>query len=238
MMRLLEEQATGEKIVREKMVTYICPMHPAVQREKEGICPQCGMNLIPQKEHKQTTKATAVHDQHKRHSPEIFLRRFVVVFLLTIPILLYSELADIVLKWTPPQFEGVEYVLFILGSIIFFYGGNVFILGAYRELRAKLPGMMTLIALAITAAYIFSVYAVIAQVAGLFWELATLIAVMLFGHWLEMKAVGGAHGALQELAKLLPDTAEVIRGKTTTIIPLEELREGDSVLVKPGAKIP
>ncbi|MEK7569150.1 MAG: copper-translocating P-type ATPase, partial [Patescibacteria group bacterium] len=122
---------------------------------------------------------------------------------------------------------------------VFFYGGSVFLLGAYRELRALLPGMMTLIALAITAAYSFSVFAVLAEREHtLFWELSTLIAIMLLGHWIEMKAVKGAQGALRELAKLLPDTADVVRDGATQTISLSELRVGDRVLVRPGAKVP
>ncbi|MEK7539884.1 MAG: heavy metal translocating P-type ATPase [Patescibacteria group bacterium] len=111
--------------------------------------------------------------------------------------------------------------------------------GAFRELKDRMPGMMTLISLAITAAYVFSVFSVVAGEGDLlFWELATLIAVMLLGHWIEMRAVSGAQGALKELAKLLPDQAEVIRNGTTSVIPLSELRTGDTVLVKPGAKVP
>lgn len=212
---------------------YTCPMHQEVQREKPGMCPQCGMNLVSEKR-----KESKTIGKHEGHSTEMFLQKFIATLFLTIPIILYSELVEIVFQWKPPQFLGVEYVILVLGSIVFFYGGSVFIIGAYRELRAKLPGMMTLIGMAITAAYLFSVYAVFAKVAGLFWELSTLITIMLLGHWMEMKAVRGAQGALKELAKLLPDKAEVIRGKKTVIVLLGELRKGDLVLVKPGEKIP
>lgn len=159
--------------------------------------------------------------------------------MLTIPILAYSEIFARVFVWQAPQFAGMQYAMLVLGSIIFFYGGSVFLLGAYRELRALLPGMMTLIALAITAAYSFSVFSVFAgNEHTLFWELSTLIAIMLLGHWIEMKAVKGAQGALRELAKLLPDTAEVVRDGATQTISLAELRAGDRVLVRPGAKVP
>jgi Cu2+-exporting ATPase len=127
-----------------------------------------------------------------------------------------------------------------LGSVVFFYGGWVFLIGAYRELRARLPGMMTLIALAITAAYAYSVFVVLSGgTETLFWELASLVTIMLLGHWLEMRAVSGAQGALRELSKLLPDTAEVLRsGGETETVPLESLVVGDKVLVKPGGKVP
>ena len=179
------------------------------------------------------------HDKHEGHKTESFLRKFWVVLILTLPILVYSELSEKFLGWAAPQFAGSKYFILALGTIIFFYGGWIFIIGAWRELKARLPGMMTLIALAITAAYAFSVFAVFTgQEHTLFWELATLIAVMLLGHWIEMRAVQGAQGALKELAKLLPDTAEVIRDGKNLTITLSELLEGDVVLVKPGAKVP
>lgn len=222
--------------MKEQPMVYTCPMHPEVQQEKAGICPQCGMKLVAKKkkEHKNHKDV----EKHKGHSTEMFLRKFIIAVVLTIPIILYSEIIDIVFGWRPPEFPGLTYIILLLGSIVFFYGGGVFVQGAYRELRGKLPGMMTLIALAITAAYIYSVYAVFANVPGLFWELSTLIVIMLLGHWMEMKAVQGAQGALQELAKLLPDTAEVLHEKKTVIVSLSELKEGDLVLVKPGGKIP
>lgn len=138
-----------------------------------------------------------------------------------------------------PKFPGVSYILLVLGSIIFFYGGLVFLTSAYRELASRTPGMMTLISLAITAAYSYSFFAILLGGSNnLLFELSSLIAIMLLGHWIEMRSVAGAQGALSELAKLLPDMAEVIRGDTTEIVPLSALRVGDIVLVKPGAKIP
>lgn len=177
-------------------------------------------------------------EKHQGHHTEDFLKKFWVVLLFTTPILLYSEIFAGAFTWQPPQFAGVQYVILALGSFVFMYGGSVFLKGAYREIDARLPGMMTLIALAITAAYSFSVYAVIVDNPHtLFWELSTLIAVMLLGHWIEMKAVQSTRGALKELSKLLPDTAEVFRGSETQIIPLGELHKGDRVLIRPGAKI-
>ena len=218
-------------------VVYTCPMHPNVRRNMPGLCFECGMNLIPAKN--ESSNGIVAIDRHAGHHTEDFLRKFWVVFVLTIPILIYSEIFAKAFSWQPPHFLGEQYVTLALGSFIFFYGGSVFIKGAYRELRALLPGMMTLIALAITAAYSFSVYAVlVGSNHTLFWELSTLIAIMLLGHWIEMKAVQSTQGSLNELAKLLPDTAEVVRDGTPKTIPLAELRIGDHVLVRPGAKVP
>jgi P-type Cu2+ transporter len=179
------------------------------------------------------------HNKHAGHHTEDFLKKFWVTLILTIPILAYSELPQLFFGWSAPAFLGSEYIALLLGSIIFFYGGWIFIKGALGEIKARLPGMMTLIALAITAAYSYSVFAVLLGMGmNLFWELATLIAVMLIGHWIEMRAVVGASGALKELAKLLPDKAEVLRNGQSVLVALSELKENDIVLVKPGAKIP
>ena len=215
-------------------VIHTCPMHPEVQMEKPGMCPECGMNLVPAKKR----NSHEGQDKHAGHSTAMFFRKFWISLVLTIPVVLYADVIETIFKWSPPDFPGSDYLPFVLGSVVFFYGGWVFLAGAWRELQAKLPGMMTLIGLAISAAYLWSVYAVFFAEEALFWELTTLITIMLLGHWLEMRAVAGAQGALKELSKLLPDTAEVIRGDTTVRIALSELTEGDIVLVRPGAKIP
>lgn len=179
------------------------------------------------------------HDKHEGHHVEDFLKKFWVVLILTAPILLYSDLPKLFFAWTAPQFPGAPYLALVLGSVIFFYGGWTFVEGAMRELRNRLPGMMTLITLAIGAAYVYSVFSLLfGSGMTLFWELSTLIAVMLLGHYIEMRTVQGASGALRELAKLLPDTAEVVRGGKTATILVKDLRVGDVVLVKPGGKIP
>lgn len=183
-------------------------------------------------------KKTSVVDKHEGHKTQTFLVKFWVSLILTIPVVAYSELPELFFGLEAPRFPGSEYLMLVLGSVIFFYGGWAFLASAAKELKARLPGMMTLIALAITAAYLWSVYATFTSVKPLFWELATLITIMLLGHWFEMRAVAGAKGALQELAKLLPDTAEVVRGDKTEIIQLSDLRSGDITLVRPGAKIP
>lgn len=181
----------------------------------------------------------AEHDKHEDHHAADFLMNFWVVLVLTVPLILYSDLPEAFLSWSAPAFPGSNYLQLVLGSIIFFHGGLVFLKGAWKEIRAKLPGMMTLIALAIIAAYLYSVGSLFfGDGRTLFWELSTLIAVMLLGHWIEMRAVQSAKGALRELAKLLPDTAEVVRDGKSIQVALNELREGDIVLVRPGGKVP
>ena len=176
--------------------------------------------------------------RHAGHSTAMFFRKFWISLVLTIPVVLYADVIEKIFKWSPPEFPGSTYMPLIFGSIVFFYGGWVFLVGAWREIQTRLPGMMTLISIAISAAYFWSIYAVFASEEALFWELTTLITIMLLGHWLEMRAVSGARGALKELSKLLPDTAEIIRNNKTETIPLSELRENDVVLVRPGSKIP
>ncbi|MBI3627373.1 MAG: heavy metal translocating P-type ATPase [Candidatus Sungbacteria bacterium] len=212
-------------------------MHPEIKRDTPGMCPECGMNLIPIKKKKDATDHAA-RDKHTGHSTAVFLKKFWVCLVLTIPVVLYAGIVEKIFKWSPPDFSGSAYLPLVFGSIVFFYGGWVFLAGARREIQARLPGMMTLVGIAISAAYLWSVYAVWARTEGLFWELTTLITIMLLGHWLEMRAVSGAQGALKELSKLLPDTAEVIKNGKTEIIPLADLRAGDTVLARPGAKIP
>lgn len=215
---------------------YTCPMHPEIVRDASGICPECGMNLMPTDSRKGHGREE--HDKHAGHSTEMFFRKFWVSLVLTVPVVLYADVFRKIFKWTPPDFSGSEYLPLIFGSIVFFYGGWVFLAGAWREIRGRLPGMMTLIGIAVSAAYLWSVYAAFAGKEALFWELTTLVTIMLLGHWLEMRAVSSAQGALKELSKLLPDAAEVIRNGKTDKIPLSELRENDVTLVRPGAKIP
>lgn len=214
-------------------------MHPEIQQDKPGLCPECGMQLVPAKKKSHAHEGHDDFDKHKGHSTNIFKMKFWVSFILSIPIVVYSDVAQKLIQFHAPVFPGSEYLQFVLASIIFFYGGWVFVTSAYRELKAKMPGMMTLIALAISAAYFYSVAVTLTGKTGtLYWELATLITIMLLGHWIEMRAVSGAESALKELSKLLPDEAEVIRDGKTVTIPLSELKKGDLVLVKPGGRIP
>jgi P-type Cu2+ transporter len=178
------------------------------------------------------------HRSHQGHKTSSFLSKFWIAFILTVPLFLYSDMA-MMIGIMVPRFSGLKYIEFILGSIVFFYCGWVFLASAYRELTAKMPGMMTLIALAIISAYTYSAYAVFfIGKPSLFFELSSLVAIMLLGHWIEMKSVKNAQGALKELAKLLPDTAEVVRGNATKVISISELKKGDLVVLKPGSKTP
>ena len=169
----------------------------------------------------------------------MFRDRFYVSLVLTIPVVLYSGILRKLFGFEPPAFPGSDFVPLVISTFVFFYGGLVFLRGAVSELAARLPGMMTLISLAITVAF---VYSVVSQLLfggdTLFWELTTLITVMLFGHWLEMRSISRAQGALQELAKLLPDDAERLTDAGTERVSLSELREGNVVLVRPGARVP
>lgn len=179
------------------------------------------------------------HDKHAGHSIAMFRDRFWLSLILTVPVLVYSEMIQHWLNFTPPSFPGSEYVPFVLSTVIFFYGGMVFIKGAWSELKTELPGMMTLISLAIITAYVYSVATqFFIEGEGFFWELATLITIMLLGHWLEMASIAKAENALDAISKLLPDKAEkLVNGKPKKVL-VSELRVGDLVLIRPGSSIP
>jgi len=179
------------------------------------------------------------HDKHAGHSVAMFKDKFWLSLLLTIPVLIYSEMIQHWLNFIPPVFPGSQYVPFVLSTVIFFYGGTVFLKSAWGELKSKLPGMMTLISLAILTAYIYSVATqFFIEGEGFFWELATLVTIMLLGHWLEMASVAKAENALDAISKLLPDKAEkLINGKPKQVL-VSELAVGDLVLVRPGTRIP
>jgi Cu2+-exporting ATPase len=170
----------------------------------------------------------------------MFKRPFWISLLLTIPVLFYAHLFQDLLGYTAPAFPGSQYLGLVLGSVIYWYGGWPFLSGALAEVGRRRPGMMTLVSLAITTAYLYSLAITLGIVQGMdfYWELATLITIMLLGHWMEMRAIGSAQGALNELAKLLPDTAERITDGRTETVPVGELQPGDVVLVRPGASIP
>ncbi len=178
-------------------------------------------------------------DHHARMLQD-FKKRFWISLLITIPILLLSPLIRSLLGLEALQFAGDSYVLFALSTVIFFYGGWPFLKGLARELDEKRPGMMTLIGVAVTVAYTYSSLVVFGLSGKIFyWELATLIDIMLLGHWVEMRSVMGASRALNELAKLMPSTAHLVQSDgSTKDVPVDELSPGDLVLVKPGEKIP
>jgi Cu2+-exporting ATPase len=177
---------------------------------------------------------------HAGHGEAMFARPFWVALVLTVPILLYAEPIEHLLGYTAPRFPGSDWLVAALASVIYWYCGWVFLTGAIAELRSRQPGMMTLVALAISTAYFYSLAITFGLVQGMpfYWELATLVTVMLLGHWMEMRAVGSAQSALQELAKLLPDTAERLIDGGTEVVPVDRLRPGDLLLVRPGMQVP
>src|SRR5579885_2044477 len=190
--------------------------------------------------HSGTVMAHRQHGGHAAHSEAMFERSFWIALILTIPVLFYSDLIQALLHYQAPSFPGSMWLIPILSSIIYWYCGWVFLSGAFSELRVGRPGMMTLVALAISTAYFYSLAITFRLLNGMpfYWELATLVTIMLLGHWLEMRAVGNAQNALQELAKLLPDTAERIVNGSVEHVAVSDLKVGDRVLVRPGARVP
>jgi P-type Cu2+ transporter len=179
------------------------------------------------------------HADHGDHAA-MFRDRLLVTALLAVPIVIWSHHIQMWAGYTAPQFPGSDLIGPVLGTVVFLYGGQPFLTGGWQEAKARQPGMMLLIAMAISVAYVAS----LATSLGLFtqevwWELALLIAIMLLGHWIEMWAIGQARGALAALAELLPDDAErVTAGGTTEVVPVASLVPGDVVLVRPGARVP
>lgn len=179
------------------------------------------------------------HDAHADHSVASFRDRFWISLLLTLPTVVFGHMLAELTAYQPPHFAGSEWIAPLFGTLVFIYGGRVFLQGAWGELRARQPGMMTLIALAITVAFVFSIAVLLGFPGMPLWEeLATLITIMLLGHWLEMRSIEQASGALDALAKLLPATATRVTASGTEDVPLEALQEGDIVLVRPGAQVP
>jgi Cu2+-exporting ATPase len=180
----------------------------------------------------------AGHGGHGDHAAQ-FRDRFWLSLILSVPVVVYSEMVQEWLGFTPPQFPGSQWVAPVLGTIVFLYGGRPFLEGGVAELRSRQPGMMLLISLAILVAFGASV----ATVFGAFdlefwWELALLIVIMLLGHWLEMRALGQASSALDALAALLPDEADLVTPEGTRTVPISDLTVVDVVLVRPGGRVP
>ena len=237
-------------------------MHLQVIKDEPGKCPLCGMDLVPMggskkethshhghhqhhdhKEHSHHSENHSHHsdsgyDKHEGHHTHDFLKRFWVSLIITVPILLLSEMIQHWFGFTI-AFPGDKYVLLTLGTIIYIYGGMPFLKGMVGEIKAKAIGMMTLVAIAITVAYVYSV-AVALGLKGMdfFWELATLIVIMLLGHWLEMRSTMAASKALQSLVALLPNDVTVERNGEAIKIKLEDLKNGETIIIKPGEKIP
>ncbi|MHB9286925.1 copper-translocating P-type ATPase [Halobacteriales archaeon Cl-PHB] len=176
---------------------------------------------------------------HEGHE-QMFRRRFLVSTLLSIPVLLYSETLQAWLGFSVPAFPGSEWLNPVFAVVVFAYGGVPFLRMAVPEVRGRSPGMMTLISMAISVAFVYSLASVVFPTqSAFFWELVTLIDIMLLGHWIEMRSVRRASSALDELAKLLPDTAErLTESGDTEEVPVSDLAEGDLVLVRPGASVP
>ena len=230
-------------------------MHPQILKDEPGKCPLCGMNLIPlggtarpEKDehshhhqnhghHSESDSSAAGFDKHAGHHTPDFLKRFWITLVLSVPVLLLSHMIQQWLGFTI-AFQGDKYVLLVLGSIIYFYGGMPFFKGFLGEVKAGAIGMMTLVALAITVAYVYSV-AVVFGLPGMdfFWELATLIVIMLLGHWLEMRSQMAASKALQSLVALLPNDVTVEQNGSPVKIKLEQLKNGDTVIIRPGEKV-
>lgn len=182
------------------------------------------------------------HGEHIDHTghEQMFRRRFWINTLISIPVLLYSPFVQETLRFQMPTFPGSEWVTPIFAVIVFFYGGLPFLQMAVPEVKNRRPGMMMLISLAISVAFVYSLAALFLPTsATFFWELVTLIDIMLLGHWLEMRSVRQASGALDELAKLMPDTAERI-GSSGEVeeVRTAELMNGDLILIRPGASVP
>ncbi|MDX2358545.1 copper-translocating P-type ATPase [Dietzia sp. PP-33] len=171
----------------------------------------------------------------------MFRRRFWVSLILAVPVVFFSHMVADLLGYTMPEFPGAMWIAPVLGTVIFVYGGAPFLTGGWAELRSRRPGMMLLIAMAITVAFLAS-WVTTLGLGGFdldfWWELALLIVIMLLGHWLEMRALGSASGALDALAAMLPDSAEKITDSGTATVPLQDLELGDLVLVRAGARVP
>ena len=170
----------------------------------------------------------------------MFRDRFWISAMLTVPAVIWSGHIEMLLRYRAPAVPGASWIPAVFGTLVFLYGGRAFLQGAWRELRARLPGMMTLISLAITVAFVFSwiVELKLIRADALWWELATLVTIMLLGHWIEMRSIQRAEGALQELAQLLPATATRITAGHEVVVAIGELRTGEIVLVRPGASVP
>ncbi len=223
---------------------YTCPMHPQIAEQKPGNCPICGMGLVlvetnnKHAHHQHGSNPPMAHAGHDHNSMIAdFKKRFYVVLVFSLPIMLLSEMIQhfMGVNW---QFDGSKYILFALSTIVFIYGGSPFLKGLVDEAKAKNLGMMFLIGFAITVAYIYSV-AIVFGLEGMdfFWELATLILIMLLGHWIEMKSVAGASKELELLVQLMPADAHMVMPNMVHDVKTDTLKANDIILVKPGEKV-
>jgi P-type Cu2+ transporter len=215
------------------------PEHPEQAHPRGRLRGSEASRVHPPSGHGHGHHAHAGHDKHEGHSPDMFRRKFWLSLLLTIPTVVWGHMLMRLTGWEAPAFRGSEWIAPVLGTAVFFYGGLVFLKGAWREVQDRLPGMMTLISLAITVAFVFSAVVTLGYPGMPLWEeLATLVTIMLLGHWMEMRSIQQAQGALSELARLLPATATRVVGERSEEVPIADLRAGDLVLVRPGEAVP
>ncbi|HEV2179834.1 MAG TPA: HAD-IC family P-type ATPase, partial [Gemmatimonadaceae bacterium] len=179
------------------------------------------------------------HDRHAGHSVAMFRDKFWISLALTIPPLVWGHMLQRAFGYRAPMLPGATWIPPLFGTAVFLYGGRVFLQGAVSEIKDRVPGMMTLIALAISVSFVFSAAVTLGFPGTPLWEeLSTLVTIMLLGHWIEMRSISQAQGALQELATMLPGTATRVIGDATEDVPIDALENGDLVLVRPGAGIP
>ena len=212
---------------------YACPMHPDETSDRPEDCPKCHMTMV-----KKSTHNHRLEYNHAAHSPNMFKQKFFVALLLTIPTLVFSHTVQSWFGWRVAA--GSEYISAVFGVVLFFYGGTVFLKTGWSEIRSRRPGMMALIAMAIVVAFAYSTLVTLKIVDGMdfWWELASLITIMLLGHWLEMSSVMRASNAVNELAKLVPATVEIEYGDMMHNMQVKDVELGMIALVRPGANVP
>jgi len=198
-------------------------------------------------EHKAMDHSKMDHSSmdHSAHDPNVFKKQVLLATLLTIPVVYFSHTIQMLFGFKALGFVGAQYIPAVLGIVLFFISGRVFLTSGLQEIKSKKPGMMALIALALVVSFLYSLFLTLSQLVGFglsgmdfWWELATLILIMLVGHWLEMKAVMSASGALGELKNLIPDSATLLVGKKQTTVLVAEIKLGDKIVIAPGALVP
>ena len=225
---MVVDEKTAVKLEKDGQVYYFCSEHC------KNIFLAGKQKTLEHKHH-----GVGGHTAHHAHMLEDFKKRFWISLVTTIPVLILSPFIQSIFYFSI-KFPGDNFLLLIISTFVYFYGGWPFLNGFFEELKEKQPGMMTLIALAISVAYIYSSLVVLGLKGEIFfWELVTLIDIMLIGHWIEMKSVMGASRALEKLVELIPSEAHlVLKDSSLKDVKVEELEKGDKVLVKPGEKIP
>ncbi len=219
-----QEHSCGSHMDKTKKVDKKHPEH------------SCGSHMVQEEHDRDHLKDQKSHHHHM-HMDDI-KKKAIVSSVLTVPVLLYSKSLQDFLGFSMPAFPGSQWITPVLSTVVFIYGGLFFLRGMADELRIRKPGMMTLIGIAISVAFLYSISTIFFGGKEFFWELTTLIVVMLWGHWIEMKSVLGASRALEELVKLMPTTANLLRDGEVIEVHVSRLKEGDVVLVKPGEKVP